>query len=153
MDGGLKWYNSPATGDWSLLQVWVIIRCEDFPWDPIGKAPGKQRQIAAPCRGCRHLMAPWCFLLASYGKQSFSWMKKCGCLPQILGLSVEVPGWHISNMAGFNLDGPEVHAYLKHLLNKLDLGKMETLKAAELNCKAAPSVHFSSLCHSVIFKF
>lgn len=37
----------------------------------------------------------------------------------VLRLSAEVPGWHISNMAGIKLDGPEVHADWKHLLSKL----------------------------------
>lgn len=43
---------------------------------------------------------------------------ECGCLSQVLGLSVKVTGWHISNMAGIKLDGPEAHLGLKHLLSK-----------------------------------
>lgn len=36
-----------------------------------------------------------------------------------IGAHVKVPGWHLSNMAGIKLDGPEVHPGLKHLLSKL----------------------------------
>lgn len=153
MDGDMKWHNSPALGDWSASRVQAIIRCEIVLPEPVDKDPGNYRQIAVPCHGYRYLMTPWCCGLFSYGRYSSSWLKKCVCLPQVLGFLLwrSLGGIYICNMPGVNLGGPLVPSDLKHLLSKLNSSKIVSKDhgvKTELQSSICCSFFFClSFCH------